>query len=234
MKRCTRCRIEKEELEFSKNKTSKDGLNCWCKDCCREHMKEYRKTDKYKEHNREYQRTDKRRKYNREYEKTDKRKEYKKKYQKEYRKTEKWKEYQKEYQKKYKNIDEHKKRRREDEKKKRDTDPKYKLDCNMAIVIGAALKGKKAGRKWEGLVGYTIEDLMKHLEKQFESWMNWDNYGIYEEGKLKWHLDHRKPKSLFRYTSPEDKEFKECWALENLQPLEAIENLKKSNKYQHF
>ncbi len=29
----------------------------------------------------------------------------------------------------------------------------------------------------------------------------------------------------------QDQEFKECWALSNLQPLEAIANIKKGNKY---
>ena len=75
---------------------------------------------------------------------------------------------------------------------------------------------------------------MEHLESKFEPWMNWGNYGAYEEERLKWHIDHIRPKSLFIFISPEDKEFKECWALENLQPLEAIKNIQKSNNYQLF
>jgi len=77
----------------------------------------------------------------------------------------------------------------------------------------------------EKLVGYTLENLTKHLEKQFDDKMSWDNYGSY------WHIDHIKPKSLFNYTSEIDKEFKECWGLNNLQPLEAKANLIKHNKY---
>ena len=65
---------------------------------------------------------------------------------------------------------------------------------------------------------------MEHLEKLFETWMTWGNYG-------KWHIDHIKPRSLFNYEKPEDKDFQECWALKNLQPLEASENLKKFNHY---
>jgi hypothetical protein len=57
--------------------------------------------------------------------------------------------------------------------------------------------------------------------------MNWDNWG---SGKGKWNIDHRKPDSLFNYKSIEDEEFQECWALSNLQPLDAMENIKKSNK----
>jgi len=94
----------------------------------------------------------------------------------------------------------------------------------MRVTICDTLRGKKAGRRWEQLVGYTLQDLIKHLENLFEPWMSWDNYG-------KWHVDHIKPKSLFHYESTDDEEFKKCWALENLQPLEAIENLRKSNHY---
>ena len=131
---------------------------------------------------------------------------------------EKLREYKKEWQRK--NPEYHK----EYKKNRRQTNPKFKLDDNMANAIYLTLKGKKAGRAWETLTGYTIDDLMTHLEKQFEPWMNWNNYG-------KWHIDHRKPKSLFNYETAEDPEFKKCWSLENLQPLEAIKNLKKGNKY---
>ena len=150
-------------------------------------------------------------KYTKEYQKTDKHKEY----QKEYQQKDEYKEYQNEYQKEY-------------QKKRKSIDPKYKLDCNMGSIISMVLKGKKAGRKWESLVGYTIEDLMNHLESKFEPWMNWDNQGI---GIGKWNLDHIKPKSLFKYESAEDEEFKKCWALSNLQPLDAIKNIKKGNNY---
>jgi len=43
-------------------------------------------------------------------------------------------------------------------------------------------------------------------------------------------VDHIYPQSLLPYDSYDDPNFQKCWALENLQPLEAIENLKKSNK----
>lgn len=233
MKICSKCKIKKEESEFYKDRRHSDGLFSQCKDCFRE----YQKTDKCKEYKREYQRK---------YRKTDKYKERQKEYMKDYSKTEKYKAYQKkrektdkckayrkaykktdrykEYQKEYRKTNEWKEYKKKWRKKERDINPKYKLDCNMATAISLALKGKKAGRTWESLVGYSVEDLMEHLESKFEPWMNWDNYG-------EWHVDHIKPKTLFNYTNPEDEEFKECWRLKNLQPLEAIENIKKSNNY---
>ena len=228
-KRCTKCVVWKGENEFYKDKRHKDGLQSWCKDCHKEYAKERRQTKEYKEYYKEYSikynKTDKQK----EYRNTDKYKEYQRKYQKEYRKTHK--EDSREYYKEYTKTDKQKKKRNKRLKKKRDTDLKFRLDGIMATTISTALRGKKAGRKWEELVGYSVEDLMIHLESKFEPWMNWDNYGVYEEGKFKWHIDHIKPKSLFNYTYPEDEEFKECWALSNLQPLEAIENIKKGNKY---
>lgn len=95
----------------------------------------------------------------------------------------------------------------------------------MGSAISSSLKGAKAGRKWETLVNYTLEELMRRLEKQFEGKMNWDNYGSY------WHVDHIKPRNLFNYISPDDLEFKQCWALKNLQSLEKIKNLKKHKNY---
>lgn len=52
MKLCTKCRELKDESDFSKNKTVKDGLNCICKAC----MKEYRVINKNKirENDKEY------------------------------------------------------------------------------------------------------------------------------------------------------------------------------------
>jgi len=109
------------------------------------------------------------------------------------------------------------------QKHRRKINPRYRLDENMGSAIARSLKGKKVGRKWETLVGYTLEDLMEHLEKRFNSKMSWGNYGNY------WTVDHIQPKSLFNYTFPNDLEFKQCWALENLQPLEKIKNIKKRN-----
>ena len=39
MKRCTKCGEEKEEGEFDRNKTNRDGLHFWCKVCRRAYAK---------------------------------------------------------------------------------------------------------------------------------------------------------------------------------------------------
>lgn len=121
---------------------------------------------------------------------------------------------------------EHRKKMDREYQKKRRQDPIYRLNENMACAIWYLLRKKKANKKWSKFVGYSAKELKASLEKQFTPKMNWDNYGSY------WEIDHIKPISLFRIYSPEDKEFKECWSLDNLQPLEKSINRKKHNRYE--
>jgi hypothetical protein len=93
----------------------------------------------------------------------------------------------------------------------------------MRSSIWSGLKGNKKGRKWERIVGYTLEDLMMHLEKQFQAGMTWANYG-------EWNLDHVIPRVAFAYSDAGDIDFKRCWCLENLQPLWKEDNYKKHAK----
>jgi len=103
--------------------------------------------------------------------------------------------------------------------------PKFRINASISSMIRRSLKNKKY-RHWESLVNYTLEDLMEYLESKFKDGMSWDNYG-----RIGWEIDHIIPVSSFNFTSYEDKEFKQCWSLENLQPLWAKENLSKGNKY---
>jgi hypothetical protein len=77
---------------------------------------------------------------------------------------------------------------------------------------------------------YTIKELCRYLESLFEGWMTWENYGIFEKDRRKWNIDHIIPQSLLLYDNMKHPNFKKCWALENLRPLEAMENIKKGNK----
>lgn len=109
------------------------------------------------------------------------------------------------------------------QKAKKKKDPQFRLRINVGLSIYKAIRAHKAGRNWELLVGYTLHELTSHLEKQFTDGMAWNNYG-------KWHIDHIIPVSAFNYTLPEHIDFKRCWALKNLQPLWAIDNIKKGKK----
>ena len=94
-----------------------------------------------------------------------------------------------------------------------------------------ALNHKLLWKQIKTYLGYTKNELLDHLESQFKPWMTWANNGRPQHvDKPAWQLDHIKPKSSFNYTSITDEEFQECWALENLRPLEARLNLIKSDK----
>jgi hypothetical protein len=101
--------------------------------------------------------------------------------------------------------------------------PKGRLNHKVGNLIRLSLRGTKAGWHWEALVGYTLEQLMRHLEKHFLPGMSWGNMG-------EWHVDHKVPIAAFNFKKPEDLDFKRCWALNNLQPLWAIDNIKKKDK----
>lgn len=103
--------------------------------------------------------------------------------------------------------------------------PDRKLHSAMRSGIHRCLKkGEKNGRSWLEFVGFTRDELMTHLEALFQPGMTWDNYG-------QWHVDHKKPLSQFAFNGPDDPMLKEAWALENLQPLWAEDNLKKGARF---
>lgn len=115
--------------------------------------------------------------------------------------------------------------KRDYERKRRAEDPKYRLGIRTRTAVWQLLKerGVRKTNKTFALLGYSIEELMNHLEKQFTEGMTWDNYG-------EWHVDHRIPMAKFNFTSTDDHEFKLCWSLDNLQPLWELDNLSKGTK----
>lgn len=108
--------------------------------------------------------------------------------------------------------------------KKRLATAKGKLEKSVkAAIYKAITKGSKNGRHTFDLLGYSSDELKNHLESQFLPGMSWDNYGD-------WHIDHKIPKSVFNYTTPDEIDFKRAWAMSNLQPLWGPDNLAKGAK----
>jgi hypothetical protein len=114
---------------------------------------------------------------------------------------------------------------RDYERKRRAEDPKYRLGVRTRTAVWQLLKERNVNKtnKTFSLLGYSIEDLMVHLEALFTSGMTWDNYG-------EWHVDHKIPMNSFQFESTDDIGFKECWKLSNLQPLWGLDNLSKGTK----
>uniref|UniRef100_A0A6H1ZXQ5 Putative HNH endonuclease n=1 Tax=viral metagenome TaxID=1070528 RepID=A0A6H1ZXQ5_9ZZZZ len=200
IKCCSKCKRILPSANFHKNRGTKDGLRFSCKECHNSEMNAYYKANRkerliYYHTNREKSIA---------YYNTH-RKEYLTCIQS-YRRTAKGKEVQ-----------------RKAAYKQRSTSS-GRLNDSMSVGILRSLHDLKANRHWEGLVGYTVDRLKKHLEKQFTLGMTWENYGPY------WHIDHKIPKTVFNFKKHTDPDFKKCWALKNLQPLEKIENIKKGAK----
>lgn len=111
-------------------------------------------------------------------------------------------------------------------------DPVSKLRNQISTLVRLNIKGKKQGSVLEFLP-YTIQELKNHIEKQFESWMTWENHGKYsvaiwddnDEKTWTWQLDHIVPQKDLPYSSMNDENFKKCWSLDNLRPLSSKQNI---------
>jgi hypothetical protein len=101
--------------------------------------------------------------------------------------------------------------------------PTQRLNDRIGGLLRFSLGAGKKGRSWTSILPYTVEQLRVHIERQFKRDMSWDNME-------RWHIDHIIPRSSFSFTCTEDDEFKACWALSNLRPMWAKDNIKKHNK----
>lgn len=108
-------------------------------------------------------------------------------------------------------------------KARRRKNPIHRVHSSIGSQMRNALKTRKGGRRWESIVGYTLDDLVAHLERQFTKGISWDNYGT------GWHIDHIVPQAEFDMDVGDDA-VRACWALTNLRPLCAIKNASKGAK----
>jgi hypothetical protein len=106
--------------------------------------------------------------------------------------------------------------------RRRSEKPAHRINNAVRCRIWASLNGAKKDRTF-ALLGYSLSELVRHLERQFANGMNWDNYG-------EWHVDHILPLSSFEYKTHDCPEFRAAWALTNLRPMWATDNLKKGAK----
>lgn len=239
---CSKCGIEKELDKFHKNKKSKDGVKSVCKICRIDETKIYyqknsikilRYVQEYRLNNSEKIKDGLKRYREKNSEILNERKRIwskslngKKSKQKYYKNNN---ESIKEKVKNYKKNNPHKDiERRNSEKRKeymKNYCLKYRKEKPYYILWRSVLRNvlKRVGTKKENttnkLLGYSAMQLKEHIEKQFTDGMSWDNWG-------KWHIDHIKPVSSF----DKSEKISIINSLDNLQPLWAVENLKKSNK----
>lgn len=99
-------------------------------------------------------------------------------------------------------------------------DPVFALKINQRSRVRAILKSNKKAQTHE-LLGCSFEELKAHIEAQFVDGMSWQNMG-------EWHIDHIIPLAAFDLSIKENQQL--AFNYKNLQPLWAIDNLKKGAK----
>lgn len=129
--------------------------------------------------------------------------------------------------KKQKNLDYYKNNKQkvlksqlERQKERTKSDSTYKLVRNLRNRLYYALLDRpwKKNTHFSEYIGCSQKELKIHIEKQFKENMNWGNYG-------NWHIDHIHPLSL----ANTEQELYQLCHYTNLQPMWAIDNIKKSN-----
>lgn len=197
---CGKCKIEKSVDCFYKKKSAKDGHRGYCKECekiirdlyYKEHILNNSEViEKRKIHNKKYRENNK--------EKESKRRKewynspegiaYKKKYKEENK--EKIKETAKKYRENNKEVIQ--KRVNNWYNNKIKTDTLFHLKCSVKNSIRDSIKRNSFNKtsKTALILGCSVEEFKIYIESQFESWMNWKNYGKYNgEFNYGWDLDH--------------------------------------------
>lgn len=94
------------------------------------------------------------------------------------------------------------------------------------LLRGAIVRGGKSP-KAEAFLGYTVSELRKHIERQFVRGMTWERFC---GGEI--HIDHIVPLSSFDLSSADG--LRAAWALSNLRPLWARDNIAKAARRTHL
>lgn len=208
---------------FARRSSASEARGSWCKECCNQRTREWRQNEAVKAKEREASKA--------------------------YRKTARYRELRLDPDRRehrralialrrgYKtrkpllNLTAEERKRRELEtfrkaNAKRRATSEGKLNGRISARIWQCLRAKdvrSGGRAWECLVGYDLAELRVHIERQFAKGMTWANMG-------EWHIDHIIPLASFSFSGTEDPEFKAAWALTNLRPLWAADNIRKRDK----
>lgn len=197
---CKKCGVLKNICEFAKNYEYKDGHTNKCKECVNSYQRKIWQNNKEEVANKRKERRLKKIDAYRNSEAI-RRKSWRTKHKEEINK--KYREYMRTY---------------------RANNVQLRITKTVSKAFKTGLKIKHSKNAIFSKLGYTLQDLMEHLQNQFSDGMNWENYG-------QWHIDHITPQSWLPYDSIDDENFHKCWCLQNLQPLWAKDNISKGNRY---
>jgi chaperonin cofactor prefoldin len=148
---CTKCKIEKDIMNFSKSRTRSDGLQQYCRDC--NHVYRLNNLKRIQDHQKFYQQKNGKTIYQ-------KRKTYLYQYLNEHREQ----------------LNTAVRRNRQ---LRRSTDVTFKLLQNYRKRIWDALNDNTKSEKTAILLGCSNIELQNHLQSQFKEGMTWQNYGLH-------------------------------------------------------
>jgi FKBP-type peptidyl-prolyl cis-trans isomerase len=233
---CKHCGIEKSRSDFNLAANGKYSQP-YCKYCDSERKRNYtiKNAEKVKEKRKLYYLKNresiilknknkpkppkKERVYNRisDEEKKKRKKENSKKYRE--KNSDKLREIKREYNKRIGN------QRKKESQKRMMQNIDFRIKKNLRGRVYVALKRGIKSESTMNLLGCTIDEFKIHFESLFIDGMTWDKY---MEGGI--HIDHKIPCIAFDLTDIGQQ--KKCFHYSNLQPLWAIDNLKKGVKYE--
>lgn len=221
MKYCSRCKTEKQEYEFGKRKSAKDGFHPWCKDCIRQYSRDrYKKNSEsikaasqsYRDANRDLVRSRDRAHFKTEKEK---RSEWFSEYYQKNRNSilKRVSEYGKKH--RHKKREHEKKYREKNRGKRREQSRRYYYKVPKEQLRKKAIRNshiRRARKRNNAIIAFS----QGRLEERMAFWKNkcWMCGGSYDE------IDHVKPLSKGG-----------LHALVNLRPICHDCNMRKSNKW---
>lgn len=101
---------------------------------------------------------------------------------------------------------------------------KAKLHPKLDDLMRNAINRRGQSHTVEVVCGYRITELVAHLESLFVDGMDW---AAFMRGEI--HIDHKRPQASFDLL--DEHQVRACWALSNLQPLWARDNLAKGKRW---
>ena len=232
MKRCGKCKIDKQFDEFCKNNRYKDGRHDTCKACRKEYNNNNQ--DKIIEYNNANK--EKKRKYSKEYrnKNQDKINEYNKQYYSDPITKQKRNKYYEQYLSNPQNKENHKNNIKnwfksnpeymnQYMKNRYNNDLEFKIKSNIRTRFYHSLKGTTKKSSVLFLLGCEIDFFIKYISEKFLPEMTWENHGEI------WEIDHILPCASFDLTLLEDQ--KKCFHYTNMQPLFATTEIAESLGY---
>ena len=232
MKRCSKCKIDKQFDEFCKNNRYKDGRHDTCKTCRKEYntnnqdkITEYnnKNKEKYKKFHQEYYINNK-----------PKIKEYSQKYYSDPLNKNKKQIYSQKYLSNPQNQEKHKNNIKkwlnsnpeymnQYMKNRYNNDLEFKIKSNIRTRFYHSLKGTTKKSSVLSLLDCEIEFFIKYISEKFLPEMTWENHGEI------WEIDHILPCASFDLTILEEQ--KKCFHYTNMQPLFSTTEIAESFGY---